>query len=137
MPRSVFIHSPELDRGGYPPGCPFNSKRAGMTRNILDSMGLLIGTDVSKITPLRASRDELEMFHSPHYLDATRHDSRVLFAVYSLSHRAKYSLLFWLYHIPAPIPALRWRGPQRQKAQLSQCPSIPRTSVSLRSVDRT
>ena len=32
---AVFIHSPELDQGGYPDGCPFDSRRAGRTREVV------------------------------------------------------------------------------------------------------
>ena len=72
MGRNVFIYTPELEEGGYPPECPFSSKRAGMTRQTIDSMGLLDGHDVGEVVPTRATREELESFHSPRYLDAIR-----------------------------------------------------------------
>lgn len=70
MTKRAFIHSTELDVGGYPDDCPFNSRRAGMTRKAIASMGLLECSDCTEISPVRTTRDELEMFHSPRYLDA-------------------------------------------------------------------
>lgn len=70
MSKQAFIHSPELDEGGYPPDCPFNSRRAGMTRATSASMGLLAGEGVCEVVPRRATRADLEQFHSPRYLDA-------------------------------------------------------------------
>ncbi len=72
MTRKIFIHSSELDEGGYPPGCPFNSRRAGKTRAMADSFGLLDGADRAVIAPERLSRAEMEWFHTADYLDALR-----------------------------------------------------------------
>ncbi len=70
--NSVFIHGPELDVGGYPESCPFNTRRAGMTRRKAMSMGLL-GEDAGReVSPVRATRAQLETFHSPEYLDAIK-----------------------------------------------------------------
>ena len=67
--KLAFLHSPELDKGGYPSECPFNSKRAGMTRQTVASMGLLDGAGRSEVLPEKASREALEEFHAPEYLD--------------------------------------------------------------------
>ncbi|MBC8453496.1 acetoin utilization protein AcuC [PVC group bacterium] len=70
MSKYTFIHSDELDQGGYPDSCPFNSKRSGMTRKSLESIGLLDNSDIRIILPIKAVREELEAFHSSRYLDA-------------------------------------------------------------------
>lgn len=66
---SVFLYSPELEKVGYPDACPFNTSRAGRTRKILQSMGLLVGDGKMEVPPVRATREELGRFHSPDYLD--------------------------------------------------------------------
>jgi acetoin utilization protein AcuC len=68
--EAVFIHSNELDRHPYPPSCPFSSQRAGMARDILASMHLLEGPGYGVEAPDPATREELEAFHVPGYLDA-------------------------------------------------------------------
>ena len=67
--QAVFIHSSELDDYGYPADCPFVTKRAALTREALSSMGLLTGPDRAERAAKPATRDELEMFHTPRYLD--------------------------------------------------------------------
>ncbi len=69
-PQKVFIHCDELDNLPYPDSCPFNTSRAGKTRRILDSMGLLTSRDRVEAAPAPASRDILEKFHTAEYLDA-------------------------------------------------------------------
>jgi len=66
--RAAFIHSPELEKYNYPPDCPFNVQRAGRTRKILNSMGLLTGPDRSEVAPEPADRLVLKKFHSARYL---------------------------------------------------------------------
>jgi acetoin utilization protein AcuC len=70
--RHVFIHSPELDAFAYPSDCPFVTRRAGMARATLAGMGLLSGGDRAEVAPVRATREELEAFHTPRYLDVLR-----------------------------------------------------------------
>jgi acetoin utilization protein AcuC len=67
--RKVFVHDTRLDRDGYPPMSPFKTTRAGRTREIALSMGLLAGRERSEVAPTVATREELERFHAPHYLD--------------------------------------------------------------------
>ncbi|MFW5960125.1 MAG: acetoin utilization protein AcuC [Chitinivibrionales bacterium] len=67
--QSIFIHSEELDNNGFPPPCPFDTSRAGKTREIIRSLGLISDTDTMEITPEPVSREELELFHTPEYLD--------------------------------------------------------------------
>jgi len=70
--RVVFIHSPELEEFGYPAEIPLVTKRAGLTRERVSSMGLLSGPDRSEQAPVSATREELEKFHTPRYLDALK-----------------------------------------------------------------
>lgn len=70
MPNTVFIYSPEFEQFSYPAACPFNTKRAGLTRRTVLSMGMLSGVDRGEKQPLPATRAELEVFHIPAYLNA-------------------------------------------------------------------
>jgi len=67
--KSIFIHSPELEKLSYPPDCPFSTQRAGKTHDLLVSLGLLGDNDSKEISPKPATRLELESFHSARYLD--------------------------------------------------------------------
>lgn len=67
---NLFVHSQALETGGYPESCPFNTRRAGQTRETLMTMGLLSGSDRSEIKPVALTREELEWYHTPAYLDA-------------------------------------------------------------------
>ncbi len=66
---NLFMHTSALDTGGYPEACPFNTRRAGKTRERLLAMNLLTGTDRGELSPTPLTRDELEWFHTPAYLD--------------------------------------------------------------------
>lgn len=68
--RAAFLHSPELEQYSYPSECPFATRRAGMTRKTIASMGLLAGPDRREMAPVKATREELERYHEPRYLDA-------------------------------------------------------------------
>ena len=68
MRKAAFIHSPQLEKYHYPPDCPFNITRAGKTRKILDSMGLLTGENRGEVAPQPADRIVLKKFHSARYL---------------------------------------------------------------------
>lgn len=67
--EAAFIHCPELERYAYPPGCPFDSSRAGQVRQAVESMGLLDGTGHHEVAPRAATRDDLLAFHDAVYLD--------------------------------------------------------------------
>ena len=56
MRRSVFIHSQEIEKYQYPEDSPFKTQRAGRTRQVLYSMGLLSGAGISEAAPVLASR---------------------------------------------------------------------------------
>jgi len=68
MRKAAFIHSPKMEKFVYPPQCPFNVSRAGKTRKILHSMGLLSGKNTSEIPPTPAERIVLKKFHTAQYL---------------------------------------------------------------------
>jgi len=68
MRKAAFIHSPKLESFIYPPQCPFDVSRAGKTRKIIDSMGLLSAQNVTEIAPEPAERMVLKKFHSARYL---------------------------------------------------------------------
>jgi len=68
-PKPIFIHSPELEKLSYPPDCPFVTQRAGKTRDLLVSLGLLGGNGIKETAPKSATKSELEAFHSTRYLD--------------------------------------------------------------------
>lgn len=71
MPSDCYlIHTPELDHGGFPPTCRFNTGRAGRAREMIDSLGLLDGPEVREQPPVTASRTDLLRAHSAAYLDA-------------------------------------------------------------------
>jgi len=70
--RAAFLHSPEIEQYHYPSDCPFKTERAGMTRNILDGMGLLAGPNRAEVAFAAAPRDTLERFHTATYLDTMR-----------------------------------------------------------------
>ncbi|MBN2584634.1 MAG: acetoin utilization protein AcuC [Planctomycetes bacterium] len=67
--HSAFIHSPDLERYPYPPECPFNTSRAGKARRILTSMGMLTGRGKSLVAPEPTTRQSIERYHTPRYLD--------------------------------------------------------------------
>jgi acetoin utilization protein AcuC len=66
---AIFLHSPELERVGYPEACPFNTARAGRTRATVQSMGLLEPPRCREVPPRQASRADLLRYHTPGYLD--------------------------------------------------------------------
>lgn len=67
--EAVFIHCPELEQYAYPPGCPFDSSRAGQVRRAVASMGLLSGAGRREVAPTPARRQDLLEFHDAAYLD--------------------------------------------------------------------
>jgi len=65
----AFLYSPEIEGLSYPPDCPFKTQRSGLTRLRLLSFGLLGGEGRAEVLPRKATRTELEAFHTPAYLD--------------------------------------------------------------------
>jgi len=74
--RAIFIHSDELDQGGYPEECPFDSRRAGRTLETARSLGLLALPNTSLVAPAATPAEVLEWFHTPAYLDVLRRAGR-------------------------------------------------------------
>jgi acetoin utilization protein AcuC len=71
-PPALFVYTPELEQGGYPEACPFNTHRAGRTRAILHRMGLLSGHARRETPPVALEEDELLGFHAAEYLAALK-----------------------------------------------------------------
>jgi len=67
--KLAFLFSPEIDGLSYPPDCPFKTQRAGLTRQRLCSFGLLGGEGRAEVAARKATRSELERFHTRRYLD--------------------------------------------------------------------
>ena len=74
--RAVFIHSEEIEKYRYPDDSPFKTQRAGRTRRVLDTMGLLSGEGLSVVAPAPAPMKILKKFHSTGYLRALRNAQR-------------------------------------------------------------
>jgi acetoin utilization protein AcuC len=70
--RAVFIHSQEIEKYRYPDDSPFKAERAGRTRQVLNTMGLLSGDGISEVAPVPALRMVLKKFHSARYLHALK-----------------------------------------------------------------
>ena len=70
--KAVFVHSAELEKYHYPVEHPFNISRAGETRKVVDSLGLLCGEGRSEVSPVRAERGVLRKFHSVRYLNTLK-----------------------------------------------------------------
>ena len=68
----LFIYTPQLEVGGYPASCPFNTHRAGRSRKTVASMGLLTGGGRREIEPDALTADELASFHTEDYLDCLK-----------------------------------------------------------------
>ncbi|MBN2342357.1 MAG: acetoin utilization protein AcuC [Deltaproteobacteria bacterium] len=68
----VFMHSPDLDEGGYPEECPFNSKRGGKTLETASSLGLLDEPNIQVTSPRAVTVDEALTFHTQEYIDMLR-----------------------------------------------------------------
>ena len=68
MTRAAFVHPADIDNCHYPPDCPFRSERAGETRRLLASTGLLSGAGRREVSPPPAGRGVLETFHTRPYL---------------------------------------------------------------------
>ena len=72
MRRSIFIHSQEIEKYRYPEDCPFKTERAGRTRQVLYTMGLLYGDNIREVPPKPADRKTVKKFHTARYLHAMK-----------------------------------------------------------------
>ncbi|RLC01014.1 MAG: acetoin utilization protein AcuC [Deltaproteobacteria bacterium] len=68
--KPVFLYSRELEEYSYPPESLFSTQRAGKTRELLMSLGLLGDGCGTETVPVPATKVDLERFHSVKYLDA-------------------------------------------------------------------
>ena len=74
--KPVFIHSSEMEKYSYPPGVLFDTRRAGKTRALVASLGLL-GKDCGReVAPERATLAEMQQFHTQAYLAAIQQAAR-------------------------------------------------------------
>ena len=76
MRRSAFIHSQEIEKYQYPQDSPFKTERAGRTRQVLYTMGLLQGPNIREVAPKPADRRTLKKFHTARYLHALKQAER-------------------------------------------------------------
>ncbi len=67
--EAIFLYSDDFERFAYPADAPFKTERVRMTRDTIQSMGLLGGAGRTEHTPVPAARTELEAFHAPAYLN--------------------------------------------------------------------
>ena len=74
--KPVFIHSSELDNYSYPPDSVFSSKRAGKTRALAASLGLLNEDCGRELVPRPASVADMQRFHTPEYLTVLQQAAR-------------------------------------------------------------
>jgi acetoin utilization protein AcuC len=66
--RLAFVYSPEIEGLSYPADCPFKTNRSTLTRQRLISFGLLGVPGRTEVAARKATRPELEAFHSARYL---------------------------------------------------------------------
>ena len=66
--EAVFIYSPEQLKYKFGPSHPFNQFRLQLTLDLLMKSNAIEEKDI--IPPRQATREELVLFHDPHYLDA-------------------------------------------------------------------
>jgi len=59
-----------LEQYRYPEDSPFKTERAGRTRQVLYTMGLLSGPGIGEVAPTAAPRTVLKEFHTARYLHA-------------------------------------------------------------------
>lgn len=70
--NALFVYCPELEDYPYPPEHPFKTDRAKRTRQIIQSMGWLGGSDRREARAKPASRLALRKCHTPRYLNALK-----------------------------------------------------------------
>lgn len=68
--KKIFVYDSAMDEFSYPPSMPFNTSRTGLVKEMIESLGLLAGSDREQVEPRKLQRHELEKFHTPAYIDA-------------------------------------------------------------------
>jgi acetoin utilization protein AcuC len=72
LPRAVLISTPALWRNGFGGKHPLKPERLARTVALLEAYGAFDGANVSRISPPSATDEELQLFHTPDYIDAVR-----------------------------------------------------------------
>jgi acetoin utilization protein AcuC len=67
--KPIFIYSQALEKYAYPQGSMFDTQRAGKTRTLVKSLGLLAGDCGREVAPVRAFITDMQKFHSKRYLE--------------------------------------------------------------------
>jgi acetoin utilization protein AcuC len=68
--KHVFIYSKELEKYSYPADAMFVTQRAGKTRELVASLGLLGKECGREVAPVRATPEDMQKFHTQKYLVA-------------------------------------------------------------------
>lgn len=66
--KPIFIYSQELEKYGYPQDSMFDTRRAGKTRALVNSLGLLGDDRGREVAPVNADIADMQKFHSKKYL---------------------------------------------------------------------
>ena len=72
----LFIHAQELEKYSYPQESMFVTQRATRTRELLMQLGIFTGNCGRESTPVPATIQELNKFHSTKYLEALQHAAK-------------------------------------------------------------
>ena len=72
LPRAVFISTPALWRSGFGGKHPLKPERLSRTVALLEAYGAFDAANASRINPPPATDEELQLFHTPDYIDAVR-----------------------------------------------------------------
>ncbi|MHC4266343.1 MAG: hypothetical protein ACYSUK_10485, partial [Planctomycetota bacterium] len=70
--KAAFMYSTKLEEFPYPEQHPFNTYRAKRTREIVNSMGLLDGENITEVPPEPAERIVIKKFHTARYIKALK-----------------------------------------------------------------
>lgn len=71
-PKTAFLYTPDFEGFDYGPGHPLKNLRLRLTYDLIRAYGLLNLPDARELRPQPASEEELELFHSPEYLQALK-----------------------------------------------------------------
>ena len=72
LPRAVFVSTPALWRNGFGGKHPLKPERLARTVALLEAYGAFDAANASRINPPLATDEELQLFHTPDYIDAVR-----------------------------------------------------------------
>lgn len=73
--KSAFVYTPDTLNYNFGPSHPFRPERSGWTFTALEKAGLF-HREFEPVKPAPASREELELFHTPAYVDALFSEDR-------------------------------------------------------------